>query len=164
MDFETATAQLNQVKHFYLRGLSEPRDNSLRIVVEEAVANRWGTVSAHQDMDPSLSALLGDAVPIESIEGCRKFEIYWKRYAAYLVTEEGVGSCGKYDDEVYSGTVFRIYDKSHFIDHLARDTGGHLEPLRHFKIICLNHLIDVAAYNPPEIELLLDSPPPERLQ
>ena len=103
-----ATVKLNQVKHFYLRGLSEPRDNSLRIVVEEAVANRWGTVFlAHQDMDPSLSALLGDAVPIESIEGCRKFEIYWKRYAAYLVTEEVIGFCGRYHDAVDSGTVFR---------------------------------------------------------
>ena len=31
---------LNSVKYLYLRELSEPRDNSLRILVEEAVLGR----------------------------------------------------------------------------------------------------------------------------
>jgi hypothetical protein len=69
-----------------------------------------------------------------------------------LVTEECVGSCGLYDDEVFTGRLFRVYTKSHFLEHLARDTGGHTEEILHYKLTCLNHLIDVAAYGPPEVK------------
>lgn len=61
---------------------------------------------------------------------------------------------GEYSDEVYTGKLLRHYAKSHFLDHLGLDTGGHMNLLRHYKVICLNHLIDVASENPPEIELV----------
>ncbi len=102
---------------------------------------------------------------IESTEGCRTFELSWKCYVAYLVTEECVGSCGTYDDETYTGKLFRVYSESHFLNHLARDTGSHTEPVQHYKLTCLNHLIDVAAYAPPEIRLIeAVSPHPLRIQ
>ena len=47
-----------------------------------------------------------------------------------------------------------IYAESHFLNHLARDTGGHVEPIQHYKLTCLNHLIDVAAYAPPQVRLI----------
>ena len=103
---------------------------------------------------PELNEILKDASPIEATADCRVFELTWKRYVAYLVTEEMVGSCGGYNDERFSGKLLRVYTKSHFLDHLARDTGGHTEVIRHYKITCLNHLIDVAAYLPPEIRLV----------
>ena len=59
------------------------------------------------------------------------------------VTEECVGSCGSHDDEIFRGKLFRVYTKSHFLEHLARDTGGHTETILHYKLTCLNHLIDV---------------------
>jgi hypothetical protein len=142
--------QLNSAKYLYLRDLSEPRDNSLRLIVEEAVANASGVVPA-LNVIPEVANILKDASPIESIEGCKTFELYWKRYVAYLVTEEGVGSCGSDEDEVFTGRLLRQYSKSHFLDHLARDTGGHIRPFQHYKLICLNHLIDVASEEPPEI-------------
>jgi hypothetical protein len=150
-----ATTELDSAQYLYLRELSEPRDNSLKLVVEEAVVNRSSV--AKTDPDPELEAILSDASPIESVEGSRVFELYWKHYVAYLVTEELAGSNAGtgYDDECYTGRLVRAYSKSHFLDHLARDTGGHFEPLRHYKIICLNHLIDVAAYAAPEIRPLL---------
>jgi hypothetical protein len=101
-----------------------------------------------------LTAILKDVQAIETTESCRTFELTWKHYVAYLVTEECVGSCGKYDDETFSGKLFRVYTKSHFLEHLARDTGGHTGALQHYKLTCLNHLIDVAAYVPPEIRLV----------
>src|ERR1700758_3079214 len=126
MTHATAVEQLNSVQYLYLRQLVEPRDNSLRLVVEEAVVNRAGVASFH----PELEAILKDASPIESVEGCRIFEIHWKRYAAYLVTEELVGSNSVtgYDDENYTGRILRMYTRSHFLDHLARNTGGHTDP------------------------------------
>ena len=150
----TAVEQLNSVQHVYLRQLVEPRDNSLRLVVEEAMVNRAGVAGFH----PELAAILKDASPIESVDGCRVFEIRWKRYAAYLVTEELVGSNSGtgYDDENYTGKILRVYTRSHFLDHLARDTGGHTDPIQHYKLVCLNHLIDVAAYAPPEVRVVAE--------
>jgi hypothetical protein len=159
-----AVEQLNSVQHLYLRKLVEPRDNSLRLVVEEAVVNRTGVASFH----PELEAIQKDASPIESVKGCRIFEIHWKRYAAYLVTEELIGSNSVigYDDENYTGKILRVYTRSHFLDHLARDTGGHIDPIQHYKLVCLNHLIDVAAYAPPEVLVVQqpkDATPSQRL-
>jgi hypothetical protein len=125
----------------------------LRLVVQEAIDNRSALPSARSEI-PELSDILKDAWPIESVEGCKTFELFWKHYAAYLVTEELIGSGGSYDDEVYSGRLLRVYTKSPFLDYLARDTGGHLEPIQHFKLVCLNHLIDVGSYTAPDIQLI----------
>jgi len=71
----TAVEQLQSVPYLYLRELSEPRDNSLKLVVEEAVVNRSGIAQFH----PELDAIMKNASPIESVDGCRVFELYWKR-------------------------------------------------------------------------------------
>jgi hypothetical protein len=150
-------SELDSVQYLYFRELSEPRDNSLGLVVEEAMVNHSGVSRGTPGLlAPELASILKGASPIEPVEGCRIFEIYWKRYAAYLVTEELVGSnaANGYDDESYTGRVLRLYSKSHFLNHLTRDTGGHPDLLQHYKLICLNHLIDVAAYAPPEVRLV----------
>src|SRR5215467_4995508 len=136
---------LETTRYLFLRDLSEPRDNSLRLVLQEAVVDPGGAVRLHPEL-PELDELSKGASPIESTEGCRTFELTWKRYIAYLVTEECVGSCGRYDDEQFTGRLFRVYTKSHFLEHIERDTGGHTEAILHYKLTCQNHLIDVAAY------------------
>jgi hypothetical protein len=71
--------QLNSVKYLYLRHLSEPRDNSLRLIVEEAVVNPSGIgPSPELSFLPELAHILSDASPIESNEGCKTFELHWK--------------------------------------------------------------------------------------
>jgi len=141
---------LNSAKYLFLRELSEPQDNALRLVIQEAIVNAAGSVRSHPEF-PELGKIRKGASPIESTDECRSFELIWRRYVAYLVTEECVGSCGRYDDEIFSGKLFRVYTKSHFLEHLGRDTGGHTEPVLHYKLTCLEHLIDVAAYAPPEV-------------
>jgi len=142
---------LDSAKYLYLRELSEPRDNSLRLVVQEAIVIPDGLVHPHPEL-PELDEILRGSLPIESTEACRTFELTWERYVAYLVTEECVGSCGRDDDEIYTGKLFRVYTQSHFLEHLSRDTGGHTESILHFKLTCLNHLVDVAAFAPPDVK------------
>jgi hypothetical protein len=155
---------LNSAKYLYLRDLSEPRENSLRLVVQEAVVNLVGLVQPHPEL-PELEEILNGSSPIESTEDCRTFELTWERYVAYLVTEECVGSCGHDDDEIYTGKLFRVYTKSHFLEHLSRDTGGHTKSILHFKLACINHLVDVAAYAPPEVKQIgQDSSDSTRIQ
>lgn len=148
-----AASELNTVDYVYLRELSEPRDNSLRILVEEATLNISRTAEPPL---PELLHLFENAHPIESTTKCRVFELYWNRYAAYCVSEELVGSNahGGYEDESYTGKILRVYTRSHFLDHMLRDTGGHLAVVLHWKLVCLNHLIDVAAYDIPTVTLL----------
>jgi hypothetical protein len=141
-------SSLNECRYLYVRNISEPRDNSLLLIVEETVGDLLQTGSLPTD------GPISQWVSIESTETCRKFKLHWKHYVAYLVTEECVGSCGEYEDEVHTGKLLRHYTKSHFLEHLARDTGGHLKHIQHYKLICLNHLIDVASEEPPEIEIL----------
>ena len=63
--------------------------NSLRIIVEEAVVNEAAVVVSDR---PELANLVIEAHPIESVEGCKMFQLSWRHYLAYLVTEELVGS------------------------------------------------------------------------
>src|SRR5215470_18924309 len=114
-------SSLDSTKYLYLRELTEPRDNSLRLVVQEAVVNPRGLVRSHPER-PESAELFTALSPIESTGACRTFELTWKFYVAYLVTEECVGSCGQYDDEAFTGNPLRVYTKSHFLEHLVRDT------------------------------------------
>jgi hypothetical protein len=145
---------LDSVRYVFLRELSEPRDNALRLVVQEAVQNPAAVALPRVADLPEVAALRRNATPIQSTVNCRTFELTWKRYVSNSVTEECVGSSGNYDDEVFTGKLFRIYSRSHFLEHIARDTGGHTDAIRHYKLVCLNHLIDVAAYSPPEVRLI----------
>ena len=106
---------LNSVKYLYLGRLTEPRDNSLSIVVQEGISN-----PPLQSLPESGSNVV-HVSRIEHTEACRTFELTWGRYVAYLVTEEVVGSC-PCADEVYTGNLFRTYTKSHLLDYLARNT------------------------------------------
>jgi hypothetical protein len=66
---------LNSIRYLYLRELSEPKDNSLRIAVDEAVGNRAAAGSVQADI-PELTGILKDSFPIESLEGCKCFELF----------------------------------------------------------------------------------------
>lgn len=156
---EDRFGQLNATKYLYLREISEPDKqtfNNLSVVVEEAVVTDGESV--HSDR-PELQAILKNAHPIKSVAGCKRFRLFWKHYVAYLVTEELVGSNAPngYADEQFTGNVFRTYTKSHFLDHIARNTGGHINDVQHFKLVCLDHLVDVAAYCAPEIVVIEDA-------
>ena len=146
---------MNQVEHLFLRSLSERGICQLEMIVEEAVVNeaRRGTLNS-SNLPSDLAFLYENAAPIETVEGCKAFHLHWDRFVAYLVTEECAGSCGNYEDEVYEGKRLRIYSKSYFLEHLARDTGAHSKPLPHFKVVCERQIIDVASEEPPIIEII----------
>lgn len=94
------------------------------------------------------------AHPIEPMLGCRTYSFFWELYAAYLVTEEMVGSCGKEQQSVLTGRHVGNVSESEFLGFLGKVTGAHSKPLQHYRINTLNHLIDVATYDAPIIKLL----------
>jgi hypothetical protein len=137
---------LNDCKYLYLRELGEPRDNELRIVVEEAsvtsnAASAAGPLSAYG--------------PIESNEASRLFELRWENYVAYSVSNESFATTDEV--EQFSGRLYRLYSCSHFLDYVRKATFATDEypgPLRHVGILCLNHIVDIAAVEEPMIRRL----------
>ena len=117
--------QLESVADVYLREISEPTENSLRVVVEEAA---------------------------KSDKAARRFELFWPSCAAYMASDGEVGANDSGgDDQAYTGRILCLYSKSHFLEYLSRDAGKRRTTLLHYKLICLNRQIDVAAYVAPEI-------------
>jgi hypothetical protein len=88
MSYNPEFDSLNSVKYLFLL---EPRDNSLRLVVEEAIENRLAPTRVPSD-NPELDEILKRSWPIEPVERCKTFELTWSRYAAYLVTANYGGS------------------------------------------------------------------------
>jgi hypothetical protein len=146
--------QIDTCEYLYLQRLFEPHDNSLTIVLEEAISNKINIQSGKKVLASLPEGLNeGDSWPIEHTPACRVFTLSWKNYISYCVTEEMHGSCGEYSDETFEGRLIRVYSKSHFLDFLSKDTGAHFQPFRHYKIACLNHVIDIASEVQPVLEL-----------
>ncbi len=150
--------QFETVKYLYLREISEPDKNAfntLAIVAEEAILNQSKAATLRPEL-AHLKSLLQDAHPIESVEGCRAFRLYWRNYIAYMVTEEMAGSTGPIGgaEECYTGKLFRKYSKSHFLDYIEHNTGGRTRDPQHYRLVCLDHIIDIASCFPPEISVV----------
>jgi hypothetical protein len=141
--------RIDSASYLFLDRLYEPRDNALTIILQEAVASE-----SKRGPRTIAGITLDGYAPIEPGPGCSIFTLHWKLYVSYCVTEEMHGSCGKYEDEEYTGRLLREYSKSHFLEFTAKDTGAHSDPYRHFKIACLNHNIDIVATQLPELAIL----------
>jgi hypothetical protein len=74
-----------EAKYRCLRHISEAEENSLRLVVEEAIADRTETISTPDPTSPFAEIRKGTS-PIKSVEGCRAFELQWS-YNLFLMSE-----------------------------------------------------------------------------
>jgi hypothetical protein len=154
-------ASLNKSKLCYATSINTFGFIQLEIELSEAYVNEsLRGKASRQTYPPELAFLYESAAPIQINPGGKGFRIFWKLCIAYCVTEELVGSCGHHDEEQFEGSILRVYEASNFLIHLNHDTGGHTGDLKHIKLITLNHLIDVAFYDWPEIA---EVPPDQRL-
>jgi hypothetical protein len=138
--------EIDSCKYLYLREINEPRDNWLRLVVEEATA---GTELMHVLPGTNIE-MPGQA--IESNEDCRLFNLVWKGYIAYSVRDESYAAADS--NELHSGKLFCLYSKSHFLEYISHSTFAsedHPGPFQHVGIVCLNHVVDVVSDKAPEI-------------
>ena len=92
MEISDELTSLNSVKYLFLREISEPRDNSLRLVVDEAVETTSGSSQDLKRRIPNLKQTVTNVSAIETTASCRSFELIWESYVAYLVTDECAGS------------------------------------------------------------------------
>lgn len=122
--------------------IEEPGLNSLRLVIAELAP------SLRSDTPPPP---VEGAHLIEHGSRDRLFEVRWSRYVSYNVLNESYA--GWQTAEEYVGNSFRLYAKSHYLDFLKTAPNiGHLAPdYKHWRILCVNHIIDVAAGVEPNV-------------
>ena len=142
--------QLDKCKWLYLRSIDEPRDNSLRLVIEEA---RSGDELQNLEMLPDVS--FGPSRSIEHDDACRVFEVVWDSYIMYSVTNESYDRAD--EPRTFTGQLVRHYSASSFLEYVARSTfatDDYPGPHKHIAVLCLNHIINVASMNEPKVRLI----------
>jgi hypothetical protein len=141
---------INSCDYLLLREIGEPRDNALRLVVEEAKAN-----GPPEDIEILPGRAFRGSRAIESDATCRAFELVWPSYVSYSVRNESF--CTADEQEASTGRLFCLYSKSHYLDFVARATiadSDYPGPLRHWGIKCLNHIVDVVSATEPVVREL----------
>src|SRR5829696_9636163 len=138
--------QINQHAYLYLTEIGEPEDNVLRLVIEEARA------SGEPEEMKIGDVVLSGARPIVSDDTCYAYEVVFGGYVAYSVRNESYTPEDK--SEEYTGRLFRVYSKSHFLDYVWVATFASDEypgKLNHYEVVCENHMVDVVSIGEPEI-------------
>jgi len=130
----------------FLREITEPRENALRLVLEEAfVLPEEGTVTV-------AGVEIKGSHPVRSVQGSRLFEIIWDSYVAYSVRNESYVT--RDESETFSGRYACTYSKSQFLDYVSRSTFARTEypgPLQHTGFVSEWHIVDVISSVHPRI-------------
>jgi hypothetical protein len=137
--------RINECKYLYLENLSEPEDNSLRVIALETAASKLD--------EKSLAPPVSGAIPITHARGHSIFEIEWSSYIAYSVRNESYSTNGI--DE-YRGNLLRLCSKSSFLDYITASTIATFDypgPYQHWCVVCLNHVVDVVSTSYPTVVL-----------
>jgi|ERR1035441_4218089 hypothetical protein len=133
-------AELDTCSSLFLREIAEPKQNCLRLLIEEAFV-----------LPQEVTVKFGNSEitgchPIEPTERSRLFEIVWDNYVVYSVGNESYST--RDESEEFTGRRARLYAKSHFLDYIYRATLAGNEypgPLQHIQLVCECHIIDVVS-------------------
>lgn len=149
------TQTIDSCYTLFVREISEPEENVLRLVLQEAEAS-----------PETVSHKIGGTViknlhRVEPTERSRMFELTWKQYIAYSVTNESFALPDDDSSVRTSGRLFRTYSKSHFLNFVLRATIASEQypgPFKHFCVVSEMHVIDIVSTQMPEIQLLRTGP------
>jgi len=118
--------------------------NQRKLVVEIAIALRGAK--------PESVGGIDGVYPLEIKPESDGVRFVFCDFIAYSVTEEMFAQHSDQEDSV--GDWLRIFSKSFFLDFVGRSTWATSEfpgKLTHYQINTLDHTIDIATSNPPEI-------------
>ena len=139
--------QIDQCDYLFLASISEPEENSLRLILQEGL--RSGPPETWEIGSGSIEGV----TPIEVTSDSRTFEFYWPSYISYAVRNESFCSWDK--EETWEGSGFRTYTRSKFLDFVGNGTFATNEypgPFRHYAILCANHIVDIASQEAPRVQ------------
>jgi hypothetical protein len=137
----------------FLTDLDEPKENSLRVAVAEAI-----TIMPKEEVSAPASL----RAPITITSDSRRFELVWTDYVAYSVRNESFAQLAK-DRPSAAGVFFERRTSAYlkFLEETTFATSVMQKPMRHWEITCLNHFVDVVSFSEPiirELENILAKP------
>jgi len=149
MTFDELQKMVDSFHALFLREISEPAPNRLRLILEEATAG-----------EETISMKVGGTV-IEDLHPVRRtgrfFVLEWSNYVAYSVRNESFASPDSAREVRESGSFLRIYGKSTFLEFVSEATIASAEypgPLIHVCVVAEMHVIDVVSVQLPETRIL----------
>ncbi|MEM7723708.1 MAG: hypothetical protein AAF376_15250 [Pseudomonadota bacterium] len=166
MMHQDATALLKAERHLRFHALrSGPDFAALTVEVDGAeVSDKTGPAGTG---DPDVDRILGPVRSIETGPGCLRYSLVFDRCVAHAWRDESYAI--PEPDEDFS-TMLRHYDRSAFLDHVARttfaaDAAGFL--LQHHAIVTLDAIVDVICAAAPQVTTRMlgpddPGPPPGR--
>jgi hypothetical protein len=119
---------------------------------EEINDLRWIALANITEAMSALNIRIIGAVNLDSDVLATAYNIHFNSYAAYGVIDETYTK--QPDDGVaFTGELFRIYTQSNYLDFLRTETtaDSFISELKHYAFYCLNHIIQVAAFEEPVI-------------
>jgi hypothetical protein len=139
--------EINEHLYLYLTDISEPEENELRLVIEEAKAS-----GPEEDVKIGDKTIEGTRA-ILSTDDCAAYEVIFEDYIGYSVLNESYVSGD--ESEIFDGILFCIYSKSHYLDYISKGSFASADypgPFKHYGFNCLNHIVDVASMSEPKIK------------
>ena len=141
--------EIDSQQWLLLREIAEPDTNVLRVVLQ-------GAKTSNETYDLDLGrAQIKNIHPIVSDETCDVFEIVFRTYIAYAMLNESYASID--ESEEFTGTHFRVYSKSRFLDYVRTASFADEDypgKFTHYEIASENHIVEVVSVDAPEISLL----------
>lgn len=130
--------------------MTEPYDNSLRIIVGETSLGEPHNLSV-----PGTDFVFEGVRPIDHRAGDRTFSLTWPSYVAHVVSNESFALPQNAEEEF--GKFLRRLRGSAFLRYIGETTwwDDRYGTQRHWSVGCENHIIDIISVDEPNIELIL---------
>ena len=141
--------KINSHKYIFLGEISEPEDNVLRLVIEEA------KVAEDEESIEVLGQELNGLRSIDVSDDSNIYEVIFDSYIGYSVINESY-ACNSEDDE-WEGRLFCIYNESEFLKYLSKASFASEDypgPYKHYGFNCLNHIVEIASIEQPRIKII----------
>ncbi len=140
---------VNSHDYFYLNNITEPNDNSVRVII------RTAELTDNQAQIEIGESHIENVRAIESSKSSPNYEIVFSSYVGYSVRDESFAyGC---NEKILQGKLFCIYEDSEYLNYIKKCTmacDDHPGPITHYGINCLNHIIDIISTDEPIIKLL----------
>jgi len=149
METYSPANEIDSCKYLFLAAILEPEANSLRLLIDE------GIVSSQEETLQIGGVSLPGARSIDVTPASRRFDVYWPSYISYSIRNESF--CSEDKDEEWTGSHFRVYSRSKFLDFVSSGTfatSDYPGPYQHYELICSDHIIDVASQDPPIVRVV----------
>ncbi len=146
--------QLNSHDYLNLDTLIDKGELKIELLISETSTECWDKeINVIDDLSEFEKA------DVLRRRACKKYKITFENYISYSVVNESLTSWDDY--EQFEGNLFRIYSKSRFLDYINIAVEMFIvkhtqeDKIKHFGILCLNNIIDIATCQELQIEEIL---------